>query len=135
MRMVLLVTLLGSLMVAAQDAQVKKVPVTPTPINSGKQMFVAYCAPCHGTEGKGNGPAAAALKVAPRDLTQLAKKNGGKYPSDHVTAVIRAVDSPAHGSKEMPIWGELLYSVSSSDAEVQLRISNLVRYVGTLQEK
>ncbi len=135
MRMVLFVTLLGSLMVQAQDTQIKKVPITRTPATSGQQMFVTYCATCHGKEGKGDGPAASALKKAPADLTQLAKKNGGKYPENHVAATIRTADSPVHGSKEMPVWGPLLSSVSSSQGEVQLRVSNLVKYIETLQEK
>ena len=135
MRMVLFVTLLGSLMVQAQDTQIKKVPITPTSATSGQQMFVTYCATCHGKDGKGDGPAAPALKKAPADLTQLAKKNGGKYPENHVSATIMTVDSPVHGSKEMPVWGPLLSSISSSQGEVQLRVSNLVKYISTLQER
>jgi len=134
MRTILLATLLGSLVLAAQDKQVKKIPITPTPASSGKEMFNAYCAACHGTEGIGNGPAASALKKAPADLTQLAARNGGKFPSAHVYAVLSEVDSPVHGSKQMPVWGPLLSSVSQSQGEVQLRINNLVNYVQSLQK-
>ena len=35
-------------------------------------MFSAVCASCHGTEGKGNGPAAAVLNPKPRDYTDPA---------------------------------------------------------------
>ena len=132
---ILWVTLLSALLLNAQDKQIKRVPITPTPASSGHQMFDTYCAACHGIDGKGDGPAASALKMPPADLTQLAKKNGGKFPENHVAATLRAVDSPVHGSKEMPIWGTLLSSVSSSDSEVQLRTANLVKYIETLQEK
>jgi mono/diheme cytochrome c family protein len=107
-------------------------PVQPTPADNGKQMFVSYCAPCHGPQGRGNGPTAAALKIAPADLTQLAKKNGGAYPATHVMAVLKfGVQNPAHGSKEMPTWGPALGNENTE----ALRINNLVKYVESLQEK
>jgi mono/diheme cytochrome c family protein len=135
MRMVLFMTLLAALSASAQDKQIKKVPITPTNAWSGQQMFNTYCAACHGVDAKGDGPAASALKVAPTDLTQLKKNNGGKFPENRVTATLRAVDTPVHGSKEMPVWGPLLSSVSTSDAEVQLRTANLIRYLESMQEK
>jgi mono/diheme cytochrome c family protein len=132
---VVLLTLLSSLFVQAQDKQIKKVPITPTQASSGQQMFVAYCATCHGKDGKGAGPAASALKKAPADLTLLSQKNGGKFPESHVILTIRSDDSPVHGSHEMPIWGPLLSSVSSSEGEVQLRATNLAKYIETLQTR
>lgn len=134
MRKIIFVTLLSSLCLLAQDKQIKRVPITQTSPGSGKEMFGTYCAPCHGLDGKGDGPAAPALKKKPADLTQLAAKNGGKYPSAHVYALLKQADSPVHGSKEMPIWGTLFSSVSNSDAEVHMRITNLVNYVQTLQK-
>ena len=133
-----------TLFAVAQQAQspaqgsgtvIKHVPVKPTNAASGEEMYTNYCAVCHGTDAKGDGPAATALKKTPADLTQLAKKNGGKYPENHVSATIMTVDSPVHGSKEMPVWGPLLSSISSSQGEVQLRVSNLVKYISTLQER
>lgn len=134
MRTIVFVTLLGSLFVQAQDKQVKKVAITQTSPGSGKEMFGAYCAPCHGLDGKGSGPAASALKSKPADLTMLTSKNGGKFPSAHIFTTLKQVDSPVHGSKEMPIWGTLFSSISTSDGEVQMRINNLVSYVQTLQK-
>src|SRR5438045_2509154 len=91
----------------AQSAPVvKHVAITHTPSNSGKEMFNSYCAVCHGTDAKGNGPAASAMKTSPTDLTTLAQKNGGKYPAPHVAAVIKGQATTAsHGSQDMPIWG------------------------------
>lgn len=125
---------LGALLMAAQDAQIKKVPVTNLPADAGRAMFDAYCASCHGLDGKGNGPARTALKGTPADLTLLAEKNGGRFPAAHVASKLREVDLPVHGSKEMPVWGPLLSSVSGgSDAEIQMRIANLTRYIESLQ--
>jgi mono/diheme cytochrome c family protein len=100
-------------------------------------MYTAYCAVCHGSDGKGGGPAAEALKVPPPDLTTLARKNGGKYPSDRVASAIQGdLHLPAHGSKEMPVWGNLFWRMSQGHAsEVQLRVTNLNNYVESLQAK
>jgi mono/diheme cytochrome c family protein len=116
---------------------VRHVPITDVPSNSGKQMFNSYCAVCHGTDAKGSGPAAAALKSVPADLTQLAQKNGGKYPSAHVASVIRGqATMPSHGSQDMPIWGPLFSSISQGhEGQVQQRTANLVEYIETLQAK
>jgi len=124
-----------------QEAQtpptVKHVPIANTPSNSGKEMFNSYCAVCHGTDGKGNGPAASAMKTPPTDLTVLAKNSGGKYPSAHVASVIRGQAAmPSHGSQDMPVWGPLFSSISQGhEAQVQQRTSNLVAYIETLQAK
>jgi len=116
---------------------IKHVPVRSTSPVSGKEMYTAYCAVCHGTDGKGGGPAASALKVPPSDLTLLSKNNGGKYPALKVSATIRGESAnPAHGSKEMPVWGSLFWSMSSGhESEVQQRVTNLSRYIESLQAK
>jgi mono/diheme cytochrome c family protein len=121
----------------AQEKVVKHVPVKPTSPASGEEMYVNYCAVCHGKDGKGAGPAAEALKTPPTDLTTLAKKNGGKYPSMRVANVIRGeVATPAHGSKDMPVWGSLFWHLSQGhEGEVQQRIANLNQYIETLQAK
>jgi mono/diheme cytochrome c family protein len=116
---------------------VRHVAITNVPSNSGVEMFKSYCAVCHGSDAKGNGPAAAALKTPPSDLTLLAQKNGGKYPSAHVAAVLRGqATMPSHGSEEMPIWGPLFSSISQGhEGPVQQRTANLVAYIETLQAK
>jgi len=116
---------------------IQHVPIQSTSAASGKGMFNSYCAVCHGTEGKGNGPAAAALKTPPADLTVLSKNNGGKYPALKVSSAIRGdVDVPAHGNKEMPIWGRLFTEISGGhESEVVQRIANLNHYVESLQVK
>ena len=122
---------------AQSGTTIKHVPITQTPSNSGKDMYNNYCAVCHGKDGKGDGPAASALKTAPTDLSALAKNDGGKYPAAHVSAVIRGqATTTAHGSKDMPVWGPLFSSISQGhEGQVQQRITNVVEYVGTLQSK
>jgi len=133
-----LAVLLGSLLLSAQETktQIKKVPAERTSAASGKEMFDAYCASCHGVDGKGNGPAAPAFKKPPTDLTLLAQKNGGKFPAMHVMSSIQDVTQNVHGSKDMPVWGPILSSVSTKDpGVVRLRISNLTSYIESLQAK
>ena len=124
----------------AQDqtkTEIKHVPVKQTSPASGQDMYKSYCAVCHGVDGKGNGPAAPALKVPPTDLTTLAARNGGKYPALRVSAIIRGEEVlAAHGSKDMPIWGNLFWTMSNGhEAEVQQRVANLNKYLESLQKK
>ena len=121
----------------AQEKTVKKVPIVQSNSTSGKEMFADYCAPCHGLSGKGDGPAASALKAAPADLTLLAQKNGGKFPMDHVMYVLRkGTSSASHGNSEMPVWGPLFRSLNPSASEiVDQRIKNLSTYIESLQAK
>ena len=115
---------------------VKKVPTSRVSPASGQDMFMHYCAPCHGKDGKGGGPAAAALKKAPADLTTLAQRNGGKFPDTRVYVYIEGSDEvQAHGSREMPIWGDLFRSLSPADnATTHQRISNLTEYLKRFQK-
>lgn len=128
---------LGQAAPAQSAPALKHVPITNAPSNSGKEMYKSYCAVCHGLDGKGNGPAASAMKTPPTDLTTLAQKDGGKYPASHVAAVIRGqAMPPAHGSQDMPVWGPLFSSISQGhEGQVQQRITNLVTYIETLQVK
>jgi mono/diheme cytochrome c family protein len=122
---------------AKTSPTIKHVPITNASPTSGKEMFNSYCAVCHGTDGKGGGPAASALKTPPVDLTALAQKNGGKYPDAHVASVIRGqADLASHGSKDMPVWGPLFTSISQGhEGQVQQRVANLVGYIRSLQAK
>ena len=100
----------------------------------GKDSFEAYCASCHGTDGRGKGPVARALKAAPADLTLLGSRNSDVFPRERVKATLSGTGRTvaAHGTTEMPIWGPL-FRAFESDARVRVRIDNLVSYLATLQ--
>jgi len=118
------------------NVTIKKVPAPPTSPASGQDMYVNYCAACHGKGGKGDGPAAPALKTPPTDLTMLAKQNKGEYPAAHVSTILQGGDVPAHGSKDMPVWGVVFRGMSGGhQPQVQQRIVNLSNYIASLQVK
>lgn len=123
------------------QTQIKKAPAPVVSPASGEKMYVAYCAACHGKDGKGDGPAAPALKDPVPDLTTLAQRHNGKYPSAYVSTVLQfgVQGKAAHGSKEMPVWGPVFQAMvspaSSSTSSETMRIYNLNRYIETLQVK
>ena len=125
---------------AAQQTTVARVenrPYMAIVSLAGKDNFDAYCAVCHGRDAKGNGPAAPAMKAAVPDLTTLARRHGGNFNAPTVEYVIRGTGktpTPAHGVEEMPIWGYIFDPTLSDRAATALRISNLVKYVESIQE-
>jgi mono/diheme cytochrome c family protein len=82
-------------------------PMLPgTAPSEGQRLFVRFCGACHGVNGDGDGPAAPALQPPPADLTQIGQRHDGRFPIAEITAYIdRRTVIPAHGSREMPIWG------------------------------
>src|SRR5215475_4331074 len=114
----------------------KVVPVTYTQPDSGAQMFKDYCASCHGTAGKGDGPAVVFLKTPPPDLRTMAQRNKGKYPAMKVVSMLRfGPGSDAHGALDMPTWGPLFRSLDANPRIVELRVHNLMRFIESIQEK
>lgn len=113
------------------------IPVSKTAPTSGKTMYASYCAPCHGVDGRGQGPVAPALKTPPVDLTVLARNNHGKYPDTHIVSVLQSgSEIQSHGTAEMPVWGPILGKMNQANNQDRLlRISNLSRYLETLQVK
>ena len=130
---------LGFMGYAQQKPTIERAPVVPTNPSSGSEMYRAHCAVCHGLDGKGNGPAASAMKSQPTDLTQLARKHDGKFPANSVASALKfgsGSGAGAHGSAQMPVWGPLFQSLDKfNDTVVQQRVSNLINYIETLQAK
>jgi mono/diheme cytochrome c family protein len=139
MRILLLsILMLGTAFAASNDNQkaIQNGSARRTSPSSGGEMYRAYCAACHGPSGKGDGPASSALKSAPTDLTQLAKRNSGRFPELQVFGAINGdLHVPAHGSKDMPVWGVVFRRMGDNSVSgAKLRIRNLTRYIESLQE-
>jgi mono/diheme cytochrome c family protein len=103
----------------------------------GKELFRNYCAPCHGEQGVGNGPAANSLKTAPSDLTLISKTHEGHFPREWVEGFIdgSAATMGSHGKREMPIWGQVFAQNSVlGPAGAQAAINALTDYIETIQK-
>src|SRR5215831_8025682 len=73
----------------------------------GSDLFRNYCAVCHGTSARGDGPLADKMKKRPPDLTQFTIQHGGTFPAAMIASIIdgrRPV--PGHGGPDMPVWGD-----------------------------
>jgi mono/diheme cytochrome c family protein len=130
-----MILLPAALAVAQGTPQVERKTAPYTSPASGEEMFRTYCTVCHGPEGQGDGPAAVALKKPPANLARLASSNGGSFPVAHVEQVLQyGVRVPAHGSSDMPIWGEAFRQMGDASM-VRMRVANLVRHLQTLQAR
>jgi mono/diheme cytochrome c family protein len=100
----------------------------------GPDLFRAYCASCHGVSGRGDGPAAPALKAKVPDLTLLSKSHGGEFPAADVLETIAGDKvTAAHGSREMPIWGPIFHRVEEDADFGNVRLHNLAKYLESIQ--
>jgi mono/diheme cytochrome c family protein len=128
-----LVLLVGGIALGRDVVQGQQPGGSPSAVN-GKAMFDTYCTSCHGKEGKGDGPAAPALKTKPADLTGLSARNGGTFPNDKVRRFIEGREAVAgHGTREMPIWGGLFAGLDRDSDMARIRIANLADYLKTIQ--
>jgi mono/diheme cytochrome c family protein len=108
----------------------------------GKGSYLRNCAVCHGDDGKGDGPYASALKEQPADLTQLAKKNNGVFPTARVTRILDGSEEiPGHGTRQKPVWGhqfgagEEAAGGNVAPTVARERIQLILRYLDSIQEK
>jgi len=115
---------------AAQDSSPRKLIASV----DGRELFVAYCASCHGMAGRGDGPVAAALKKKVPDLATLAARRGGQFPGADLEKMImgETASQAAHGNREMPVWGPVFRRVEDDKDLGLVRVRRLVEYVQTL---
>jgi mono/diheme cytochrome c family protein len=129
--MVITVVAVSALSMSSQDK-----PTGGAGVETGRDLFKAHCASCHGSSGRGDGPAAASFTVPPIDLTQLAKANGGIFVADRIERAVDGRGSKAHGSIEMPVWGDVFKRRHGlEDDAVKARIEAIVRYLRSIQER
>jgi mono/diheme cytochrome c family protein len=114
---------------------------------AGRGSYMRYCAVCHGTDGKGDGPYAPLLTKKPADLTMLSKDNNGVVPAPRVTQVLTFGTNtnpspyPAHGTRDMPVWGKHFggksYAAGSNPHSTiaSERVQLLLTYLNHIQQK
>ena len=130
---VLLVALFGTIGLFGQD----KTPRKLISSKEGKDLYMAYCASCHGVSGKGDGPAAPAMKTPMADLATIAKRNNGKFPREEMEHMILGGKGArvAHGSEQMPVWGPVFRKVENDRDYGLLRVSRVVEYIMSMQKR
>jgi len=113
----------------------------------GKWEYDNNCAVCHGMTGKGDGPYAGIIDTRIPDITTMQKANNGVFPYDRVYQVIDGrIEAKAHGSRDMPIWGNEYNSKAAeyysdyvyqynAEGFVRGRILALINYIYSLQEQ
>lgn len=102
---------------------------------SGADLYRHFCASCHGQAGRGNGPVAKSLKSEVPDLTSIAARNGGSFPSQRVRESIDGQRLPsAHGTRDMPVWGWEFYAVRGEDPARRARVAELVELLANYLE-
>ena len=129
-----LLLLQGSVAAAADQPQVA---VDPAPVITGSGYYALYCAVCHGSDARGGGPLAATLSIAPPNLRRMAVFAGNQFPADRVRQHIDGREfNPAHGSREMPVWGSVFKRARGSYGERRVgeRLDKLVDYLRRIQD-
>ena len=105
----------------------------------GAKIFQHHCAACHGVDGRGHGPASAALKDPLQDLTLISQRNHGKFPYQRIKEFIDGEGQQsipaAHGNREMPIWGPIFHQVESDQDWGEVRLDAVTKYVESIQQK
>ncbi len=105
---------------------------------SGSALYRTYCASCHGIEALGDGPIAEHLRVRPSDLTQISKRNEGRFPTEQVQKIIDGRQPVrGHGGGDMPVWGDAFKNSieRTDDATVRAKITALVEFLVSIQKK
>ena len=110
----------------------------PPSAMSGKILYERYCASCHGSEGKGDGPVAEALRQKLPDLTQLQARLGSAYSLDQLmTAIDGRRTIRAHGTSAMPVWGEVFEQSLEEKPHTRritlLHLQTLAEYLQAIQ--
>lgn len=121
-------------------------PLLAASLKEGQTEFKTYCAPCHGLSGTGDGPVAIELTKKPIDLTLFAKNSGGIFPEGKVKKLVDGRVMPrAHGTPEMPIWGQWFsYQATAGgllqeerqaiERRVNDRLNSLLLYIKSIQQ-
>jgi mono/diheme cytochrome c family protein len=127
----------GACAASAGDAA-PELAADPMLAEMGEPLYARSCAACHGADGTGDGPVALSLRVPPADLTRIAARRGGEFPAGEIARFVDGrFDVPAHGTREMPVWGdELANDVPESGLAEEIKrgkIAALVEYLKTIQ--
>ena len=106
----------------------------------GRTAYLENCASCHGLDAKGDGPMARGLTTAPPDLTMIASRNGGVFPTDQVMSTIDGLDRGEHFNAAMPEFGAgdmgatVIVEEDGLGTPVPMQLLVLAEYLESIQQ-
>lgn len=110
-------------------------------VEEGRDLYMYFCAECHGKEATGNGPLAEMLAITPPDLTRLSRHNGDVFPT---RAVVLQIDgrTPVVPHGDMPRFWQALDQEHMTDLEpsggdpikVSPLLGDLLLYLQSIQD-
>jgi mono/diheme cytochrome c family protein len=106
----------------------------------GRTAYMENCASCHGADATGGGAAARNLATAPPDLTTIAARNGGTFPTDQVISTIDGLDRGTHFSAAMPEFGAgdlgetVIVENDGLGTPVPMKLLVLTEYLESIQQ-
>jgi mono/diheme cytochrome c family protein len=132
--LLLCLVLLPAVLLPAAQKQDETTSSARKPVE-GAKIFRYHCAACHGADGRGHGPASVALKHPVPDLTLISQRSGGKFPYQRVKEIVGGKEpgSPAHGDREMPIWGPIFHEVESDQDWGEVRLDAITKHIESIQ--
>lgn len=104
----------------------------------GSFLYANHCVECHGANGRGHGLIAPYLKAEVPDLTLIAARAGGTFPTERVFRMIDGQsDEKFTDGRHMPIWGYEFFGQKADDRAAHdrsvQRINRLVMYLRSIQ--
>lgn len=122
--------------VSGATAQSGRADLSEFAVLSGRNTFRQFCSPCHGLNAKGDGPIATMLTTPPSDLTRVRVRNDGEFPLGALERMLTlgvGLQTMAHGSEQMPVWGPTFIAIDGSESLAKVRIANLLAYLESIQ--
>ncbi len=103
---------------------------------SGAELYKRFCSSCHGSGGAGDGPVAATLRVMVPDLSRLAQRRGGVFPTASVRRIIDGREvRAAHGARRMPVWGYEFRAAGADGEKADTLVERLVEHLRSIQRE
>jgi cbb3-type cytochrome c oxidase subunit III len=123
-----IVVLLTLTAVSAPQAAADLLATKPPDAYEGRRLYVSYCQLCHGTDGRGDGPLAKAMKISPADLNTTVRSRSDTILTKIITGegrqTITGRDRHNLLSEAMPEWKDVF-----TESQVKALIAYL-RFLG-----
>ena len=121
---VVLLTLIGVSVPAAA--------ANPSAAYEGRRLYVSYCQLCHGTDGKGDGPLAKAMKISPANLNTTVRSRSDTILTKIITGegrqTITGRDRHNLLSEAMPEWKDVFTKSQVKSLIAYLRFLGRSKY-------